>query len=113
MITNNFITYYHKKLNQRTKLEEWETHYFDDVWVFGGKGSSVNKGYENANDVDVRIPIKYVIDKNLFKVGDIIVIGKHNNINKQSDLSDTEFYNIKSININDFGNNPHVHLGGK
>ena len=113
MITNNTITYYHKTLNSQTKLEEWTRYSFDNVWVFGGKGSSVNKGYIDANDVDVRIPMQYVNDKGLFKVGDIIVIGQHTDIEKQSDLNDTEFYNIKSININDFGNNPHVHLGGK
>ena len=113
MITNNKITYYHKVLNNSTHLEEWKTYYFNDVWVFGGKGSSVNKGYIDANDVDVRIPIKYVEDRSIFKVGDIIVVGQHNDITKQSDLNNTEFYNIKSININDFGNNPHIHLGGK
>lgn len=113
MITNKQITYYHKTLNENTKLEEWTRYLFTDVWVFGGKGSSVNKGYENANDVDVRIPMKYVNDKSIFKVGDIVVIGNYPNISKQSELANTEFYNIKSININDFGYNPHIHLGGK
>ena len=113
MITNKSITYYHKRLNETSKLEEWERFFFSNVWAFGGKGSSVNKGYENANDVDIRIPMEYVKDRSIFKVGDIVVIGEYGNISKQSDLSNTEFYNIKSININDFGNNPHVHLGGK
>lgn len=113
MITNNKITYYHKILDEATKLEKWIRHSFENVWVFGGKGSSLNKGYIDANDVDVRIPMEYVEDKGLFKVGDIIVIGEYGDIEKQSDLKDTEFYNIKSINVNDFGNNPHIHLGGK
>lgn len=113
MITNNSITYYHKTLNDITHLEEWNRILFSDVWAFGGKGSSINKGYENANDINVRIPMKYVNDKNIFQIGDIIAIGEQGNISKQSDLNGTEFYNVTSININSFGNNPHIHLGGK
>ena len=86
---------------------------FENVWHFGGEGSSINKGYENANDVDIRIPMKYVSDKSIFKKGDIIAIGIQPEISKQSDLEGKEFYNVTSKNINDFGENPHVHLGGK
>lgn len=113
MITNKSITYYHKTLNNNTKLEEWIKTDFSDVWVFGGKGSSINIGYENANDVNVRIPMEYVNDTSIFSIGDIVAIGIHDNISKQSDLKGIEFYNVTSININDFGNNPHIHLGGK
>lgn len=113
MITNKKITYYHKVLNNNTKLQEWSAVIFPDVWVFSGKGSSINKGYENANDMNVRIPMEYVNDTSIFKIGDIVAIGKQPNIQKQSDLQNVEFYNVTSININDFGNNPHVHLGGK
>lgn len=113
MITNKKITYYHKILNNTTKLYEWSRIVFDEVWLFGGKGSSINKGYENANDVDVRIPMEYVQDTSIFQIGDIIALGEQSNITKQSDLKDVEFYNVTSININDFGYNPHIHLGGK
>ena len=113
MITNNKITYYHKILNNTTKLYEWSRVLFENVWVFGGKGSNINKGYENANDVNVRIPMEYVQDTSIFSIGDIIAIGVQDNIYKQSDLKDVEYYNVTSININDFGNNPHIHLGGR
>ena len=44
--------------------------------------------------------------------GDIICKGNvQNEITKQSDLE--ESYNITSININNIGNEPHIHLGGK
>lgn len=112
MITNNKITYYHKSLDEN-KLETWTKHIFEKVWAFGGKGSYRNKGYENANDVDVRIPIEYVNNTSIFQLGDIIAIGEHANITKQSDLNGAEFYNVTSINVNNFGNNPHIHLGGK
>ncbi len=112
MVTNNSITYYKKYLDEN-KLTKWQRFYFDDVWLFGGKGSSINRGYENANDVDVRIPIEYVNDTNIFQIGDIIAIGIQPNIEKQSDLQGKEFYNVTSITINEYGNNQHVHLGGK
>ena len=34
-------------------------------------------------------------------------------INTQQDLVGHEVYNITSINDNEFGNNPHIHIGGK
>ena len=113
MITNNKITYYHKILNNTTKLYEWSRVLFEDVWVFGGEGSNINKGYENANDVNVRIPLEDVSDTSIFAIGDIVAVGEQENITKQSDLDGKEYYNITSININNFGNNPHIHLGGK
>lgn len=112
MITNKTISYYHKTLDEN-KLEQWTKTVFDDVWAFGGKGSSINKGYENANDVNVRIPMEYVNDTSIFAIGDIIAIGNQPDIERQSDLKGIEYYNVTSININDFGHNPHVHLGGK
>ena len=113
MITNKAITYYHKILNKTTRLEEWTKYSFSDVWVFSGKGSSINKGYDNANDCNVRIPMEQVTDTSIFSIGDIIAIGSQEAITKQSDLNGKEFYNVTSINVNDFGNNPHIHLGGK
>ena len=112
MITNNSITYYHKSLDNN-KLEKWTRIVFKDVWVAGGKGSSINKGYENANDLDVRIPMELVNDTSIFKIGDIVAIGIQEDIIRQSDLNGKEFYNVTSINNNNFGNNPHIHLGGK
>ena len=113
MITNKSITYYHRVMNLSTKLPSWQKIYFENVWLFGGKGSSINAGYENANDVNVRIPMQDIEDKRIFQVGDIIAVGKQGNIQKQSDLNGKEFYNVTSITINEYGNNPHVHLGGK
>ena len=112
MITNQAVTYFKKGLDSN-KLETWTRYVFDDVWLFGGKGSSINKGYENANDVNVRIPMEYVEDSSIFTIGDIIAVGIQEAITKQTDLNGKEFYNVTSININNFGNNPHVHLGGK
>ena len=112
MVNNENITIYHKTLD-KNKLEKWVTYNFDNVWKFGGKGASLVKGYENANDVDVRIPLEMVNDTTIFHIGDIIAVGHLSDIQWQKDLEGSEFYNITTINVNDFGTQPHIHLGGK
>ena len=115
MIINASLTHYHKTLDEATRLEKWIRYNYDNVWCFGGKGSSINKGYENANDVNVRIPYdKNDIDISNLAIGDIIVKGTLNtDITTQQDLKKYEVYNITSINDNNFGINKHIHLGGK
>lgn len=114
MITNASLTIYHKTLDKTTRLEKWERYNYEKVWWFGGKGASLTKGYDNANDVDVRIPYENGIDMNNIKIGDILVKGTLMfDITTQQDLINYEVYNIKTINDNNFGNNRHIHLGGK
>ena len=115
MITNASLTHYHKTLDETTRLEKWIRYNYDNLWWFGGKGSSINKGYENANDVNVRIPYdKNEIDIGNLAIGDIIVKGTiDTDITTQQDLVGYEVYNITSINDNNFGINRHIHLGGK
>ena len=115
MITNASLTHYHKTIDSETRLEKWIRYNYDNVWWFGGKGSSINKGYENANDVDVRIPYdKNNIDISNLAIGDIIIKGTlETDITTQQDLKNYEVYNITSINDNNFGINQHIHLGGK
>lgn len=117
MITNSSLTVYHKDgLDVATHLEKWTRHNYENVWFFGGKGAGINKGYDNANDVEVRIPYDQNSGLNIndFAVGDILVQGKLNtNIETQDDLNDYLIYNITSINNNNFGSSQHIHLGGK
>lgn len=115
MITNSSMTLYHKIINQDTKLEEWVRYNFEKIWWFGGKGAGLNKGYDNANDVEVRIPYKLnKIDVDKIHIGDILVKGTlKTDIKTQRDLSNQEVYNITSIKNNNFGGTPHIHLGGK
>lgn len=116
MITNSSVTIYHQNgLDLATHFEKWARYNYDNVWFFGGKGASLNKDYDNANDVQIRIPYK---DNNLsignFSIGDIVVQGTLDfDINTQQDLKEYLIYNITSINDNNFGNNPHIHIGGK
>lgn len=116
MITNSSITVYHQNgLDVSTHLEKWKRYNYSNVWFFGGKGATLDKGYDNANSVQVRIPYK---DNDLsignFSIGDIVVQGTLNtDITKQQDLSSYLIYNVTSINDNNFGNNPHIHIGGR
>lgn len=116
MITNSALTVYHKGFDPIKREETWTRYNYDKVWWFGGKGASTNKGYENANDVDVRIAYEYYDNLNIsnFEIGDIIVEGNLDiNIERQQDLKGYKVYNITAINNNTFGNNPHIHLSGK
>ena len=115
MITNSSVTIYHKSLDATTHLEKWTRYNYSKVWFFGGKGAGINKGYDNANDVQVRIPYdQNTVNINDFAIGDIIVEGTlETDIETQQDLEDYLVYNITSINNNNFGNNQHIHLGGR
>ena len=54
------------------------------------------------------------IDVSNISVGDILVKGRVDlDIEEQSDLKDYEVYIITSINNNNFGSTPHVHIEGK
>ena len=115
MITNSSLTIYHKTFDEEARLEKWTKYNYDKVWFFGGKGAGINKGYDNANNVDVRIPYDMnIINIENIKIGDILVKGTlTQEITTQQDLSNYDVFNITSINDNTFGNNPHVRIGGK
>ena len=113
MLTNSSLTVYHK-------IEEghdykWVRYNYKEIWWFGGKGASLNKGYENANDVQIRCPydLNPSLDYNNFGIGDILVQGTlESDITSEEDIQ-SEYYNITSLNNNVFGNNKHIHVSGK
>lgn len=116
MLVNNGLTIYHKGLDEQTRLEVWTRFNYYNVWFFGGKGAGLRKGYQDANDVEVRIPYDQNegLDIKDFAIGDIIVEGILDlDIATQNDLSNYLVYNITSINDNKFGYNQHIHIGGK
>ena len=112
MLVNSSLTVYHKVVKNRE--DTWEKHFYKNIWWFGGKGSSLNKGYENANDVQIRIPydLNPDLDYNNFGIGDILVQGERKEITNEEDIQG-EYYNITSLNNNTFGNNKHIHVSGK
>lgn len=121
MLVNSSLTVYHKEYDEKTRLETWTRYNYgrnndNKVWLYGGKGSSTNEGYENANDVKIRIPydLNQEVDIKNFKIGDILVQGYLDfDIKTQLDLKDYDIYNITSIVDNKFGNNQHIHICGK
>ena len=114
MITNEELTLYHKTIVNHAEV--WQRYNIEKIWWFGGKGTSTNKGYENANNLQVRIPYKQNenLDVNNFQIGDILVKGRVDiDITKQQDLNNYEVYNITAISNNTFGSEPHIHLSGQ
>lgn len=113
MLVNSSLTVYHKVEDNHDY--KWVRYNYDKIWWFGGKGASLNKGYENANDVQIRIPydLNSDLDYNNFGIGDILVQGiLYSDITSAEDIQG-EYYNITSLNNNVFGNNKHIHIGGK
>lgn len=115
MLVNSSLTVYHKVVKNRE--DTWEKHFYKNIWWFGGKGASLNKGYAEANDVQIRIPydLNPNLDYNNFGIGDILVQGEYEDIVSENDLKDLNipYYNITSLNNNVFGNNKHIHISGK
>ena len=115
MLVNSSLTVYHKvEIDHDYKLVRY---FYKNIWWFGGKGSSLNKGYAEANDVQIRIPydLNSSLDYNNFGIGDILVQGEYEDIFSENDLKDLNipYYNITSLNNNVFGNNKHIHISGK
>lgn len=116
MLVNGEVTIYHKSINELTKGVKWDRFNYKNVWFFGGKGAGLRKGYQDANDVEIRIPydLNEDLDFRNFEIGDIIIQGLHDDdISSQSDLEGYQIYNITSMNDNSFGINKHIHIGGK
>lgn len=116
MITNNSVTIYHKSGLSKNHDEIWTRYNYSNVWFFGGQGSKRNKGYDMANDFDCRIPYGQNSNLNIvnFSKGDFVVAGTLDfNITSPQELNSYEVYNIMSITDNNFGNNPHIHIGGE
>ena len=113
MISNSDVTIYHKGVDETTRLTKWTRYNYSNIWFFGSNKASVDKGFDNANSVEIRIPITESINVSNFSIGDIIVQGfLTTDINTQNDLNAYQTYNVTKINYNNFGNNPHIHLSG-
>lgn len=118
MVTNGSMTHYTQKYNSETRVNEWVRHNYEAVMFQGGEGARLNKGYEDANDVKIRIPYNQnEVSIDNFKIGDIVVRGTLDlDITKQSDLKeDYKTYNITSIADNNYGGERirHIHIEGK
>lgn len=117
MKTNTGITIYHKKYDKKNHLDRWDIQHIENVMWQGGKGASLNKGYDQANDINIWIP--YNKNQSLkdipISIGDIVVKGLINKkIEKESDLV-KNYYVITTIIDNDYAsfNMQHLFIGAK
>lgn len=117
MTTNASMTLYHKRYDENKGYDVWDRYQIENVMWQGGKGASVDKGYDKANDIKVWIP--YNGNENLenitFSIGDIIVKDIINDkISKQSDIKEDSF-NITTAVNNNYGDYDmkHWYLGAK
>ena len=117
MTTNTSMTLYHKVYDKATRLDKWKRYLIENVMWQGGKGASINKGYEKANDISIWIPYNgnEELETVPFSIGDIVVKGNVDiEITKQSDL-DMDNFCITTIIDNEYGmyNMQHIQLGAK
>lgn len=117
MITNSSLTIYHMSgLDTSTHLEKWTRYNYSNVWFDSIESANINKGYNENDNVKVRIPYNQNkdLDINNFAIGDIIVQGTLDiDIETQEELSSYKIFNITNIKNNTYGNSQHIRLGGK
>ena len=81
MITNSSLTIYHKDgYDIVNNYEKWKRYNYNNVWFFGGEGATINKGYNDANSVQIRIPYDQNKDldiSNFFEIYMIKLFRKH------------------------------------
>lgn len=117
METNSSMTLYHRRYDELKDCDVWDIYFVKNVMWQGGKGASIDKGYDKANDIKVWIP--YDKNENLeiipFSIGDVIVKGDiEKKILKQSDLK-VDNFNITTAINNNYGSYDmrHWYLGAK
>lgn len=111
VITNADVTVYRRTYDSQTRLDRWEREYVPAAWWFKSEESSVDAdGIHRADKVTVRIPgIAVQLAKE-----DIIVKGKCEiEITSPKDLHGQTFCKVMSVNYNDFGDTPHIRIGGQ
>lgn len=111
------MTVYHKVYDKATRLDKWERYPIENVMWQGGKGASIDRGYEKANDINIWISYanNEGLEKIPFSIGDIVVKGNINTvITKQSDL-EVDNFNITTLINNNYGSDlmRHIQIGAK
>lgn len=107
MITRGSITLYHKN---KGKEPSYDKYIVKNAWYFNYNGSNFNKGISSTDDIQIRIPYGIISIKNI-DIGDLVIIGEGKDIKLTKELN--KYYTISSINNNNFGSNPHIHIGAK
>lgn len=111
MLTNASATLYRRIFDPKTRLDKWERVFIPAVWWFRSESSSVDsEGMHRADNITVRIPDMSV----RIKKEDVLVKGECNvEIEKPSDLHEVEAIKVMAVNYNNFGDTPHIKVGGQ
>ena len=110
MITNSDATLYRRKYNVAINGDEWERVYIPDLWWYAEEDSVVTTdGLKSVNKYTVRIP-----DTDIqMKKDDYLVKGNADVMMETiSDLKGLHFFKVISANYADYGENPHILVGG-
>ena len=92
MLTNASATLYRRIYNPQTRLDTWQREFIPAVWWFRSESSSVDQ----------------------IKKEDILVKGECDvDIQKPSDLKGVEAIKVMAVNYNNFGDTPHIKVGGQ
>lgn len=111
VITNADVTVYRRIYDPQTRYDSWEREYVPAVWWFKDEQSSVDaEGMHRADNIAIRIPdISVQVKKE-----DIVVKGRcEAEIVTPEDLEGWEYCKVLSVNYNDFGDTPHIKIGGQ
>lgn len=111
MITNTDVTLYRCVYDASARFDRWEREYIPKAWWFKAESSSVDaEGLHRADSIVVRIPdISVQIKKE-----DMLVKGECDiEVTRPSDLDGVESIKVMAVNYNDFGNTPHIKVGGQ
>lgn len=115
MKTNTKVTIYHRTVVSLSPI--YTRFVIDNVMWQGGRGSSLNRGLTESNDLKCYIPYENDNLKNvLIEIGDYIVRGEINeNITSKRDLANYDFYTITSKELRDYGSErmKHLQIGAK
>lgn len=111
VITNADVTVYRKAYDPKTRLDSWEREYVPAAWWYKSEQSSVDAdGMHRADTITIRIPdLSVKVAKE-----DMIVRGKCElDITTPKDLEGLEYCKVMSANYNNFGDTPHIRIGGQ
>lgn len=110
MLTNTDLTIFHRVHDPVTRFDKWERTYVDAAWWFKDSKATLNiDGLTVADVYYVRIPdTSLVISKDDYLVkGDCGV-----DMQTVKDLEGYEKTRATTVNINTYGDNPHIKVVG-
>lgn len=110
MLTNTDLTIFHRNYDPVERLDKWEKTYVDSAWWFKDTKSTVTSdGLITADVYYIRIPdTSIVLSKDDYLVKGICEI----DMQTVKDLEGYEKTKATTVNVNTFGDSPHIKVVG-